>query len=177
MRTFFQTMQAIFVLLVERAHRVNEKEKENGGKRTVHITKAPGDGDERQVNQIRIKRCAPDRANERLAKNSGKPTLGCRDADDKTAIDKNRNRMMANKIPGDVFGFHREKARIENRQKENLQNSSDIIFFQNIECARFVKPKKNHPEQIFKNAYKGKHVKILITQIVIGKISKKRNVS
>lgn len=69
MGLLLQAVQAVLVLLVERAHRIDEYQENHRGKRAVHVAKAPRNRNQRQVDEIGIERCATNRTHDRDAKN------------------------------------------------------------------------------------------------------------
>lgn len=174
MRLLFRAMQMIFMLLVQGANRIDKDKEYDRRKRLVHVAERPGDRNQRKMNQIRIERSTTDRTDDRDAENFAEPAFGSRYANDKSAVDHYGHRVMTNEIPGDGIRFHRKEAYIQNNKKENLQNAGEVILLQKVECTRAVQPEENHAKEVFENAHQREHVKILVTQIVVRKISEQR---
>ena len=104
------------MLLIQRTDRINEDQKDYRGTRPVHIAKRPANRDQRQMNQVRIKRRTTDRTDDRNAENTAKEALRSRNANNQTAVDHDRYRVMANEVPRHGIRLHREETYIQNNE-------------------------------------------------------------
>lgn len=156
-----------FKFHVERADGVNEDEQKDGILRAIQIANAPCKRNDRQMDQVRIERCAANSAHKRDAEELCQEALARKETHHEHAVNENREAMVDKVIVSRIsIGTHEEEASIKRQEQKCLRNATHKILLEKIEHALVVKAIEHHTEQVFKNAHRRKHVEEPVLCIV-----------
>ena len=144
---------------VERAHGVNKEKQEDRILRAVQVANAPGNRDDRQVNQIRVERRSANLADDTYAEESSHEALTRKERDQEQPVQHNRERMVEEIVEAGVqFRTHQEKAPVNSSEHQELRGTAHESPFQEIEMTFLEESEKHHAKQVFKNSHRRKNV-------------------
>ena len=111
------------------------------------------------MDQVRVERRTANTTHKRDAEESRQEALARKKAHHKHAVNENRKAMVDEVIiPRVNIWTHEEEASVKCEEQKRLSNATYIILFEDIKNALVVKAVKHHAKQVFKNAYRRKHV-------------------
>ncbi len=148
-----------FKFHIKSADGVDEDEQKNRILGTIEVTNAPRKRNDREVDQVRVKRGPANAAHQRDAEEPRQKALPRKKAQHEHPVNENRETMMHKVVVSGIHArAHKEEATVQGKKQQSLRHTADKILLEEIENALVMETVKNHAEQVLENTNRSEHM-------------------